>query len=192
MGHGNSNSSMVSYAPKASIAHPSADQLMPLVYDQLRNLAGSYLKREKRDQLLEPSVLVHETYLRLVDSPGTWIDQSHFLAIAAFAMRRVLVDHVRKRRALKRGFGHARVSLDSVDTATGTRSVGIREIDEALLTLEREQPRRARVVELRFFAGLNHEQIAVVLGLSRKTVVADWGKARDWLAQELSGRAKKA
>lgn len=166
--------------------HPSADELMPIVYDQLRALAGSYIQRERHDLSLEPSMLVNETYLRMVKAPEhAWIDQNHFLAVAAVAMRRILVDHARKRRALKRGFGHARVSLDNVATTDGSRTVGIAEIDEALTKLEAEHPRQVRVVELRFFAGLSHEQIAIVLGVSRKTVVSDWGRARDFLAEEL-------
>ncbi len=115
-----------------------------------------------------------------------WVDEKHFLAVAAIAMRRVLVDHARKRRALKRGYGHARVGMDHVAGAQDARTVGIAEIDEALRKLEKDSPRQAKVVELRFFAGLNHEQISTVLGVSRKTIVADWGKAKEWLAQELA------
>jgi RNA polymerase sigma-70 factor, ECF subfamily len=182
-----SNTAGVAVKPARGRAAPSADELVPIVYEQLRALAGSYLKREKIDISLEPGMLVNETYLRLRNSPEhSWVDQKHFLAVAAIAMRRVLVDHARKRRALKRGYGHARVGMDHVASESHERTVGITEIDEALRKLELEHPRQAKIVELRFFAGLNHEQISTVLDVSRKTVVADWGKAREWLANELA------
>ncbi len=164
----------------------SARDLMPLVHEQLRALAGGYLKGEDSDQMLEPAVLVNEAYLRLASHPaGTWKSVEHFSAVAAIAMRKILIDHARQRRALKRGFGHARVALDMV-TATGPREIDIREVDEALNALAGVNERAARIVELRFFAGLNHDQVSRVLGVSRKTVVKDWTMARDWLADELA------
>ncbi len=164
----------------------STDALLPLVYDQLRALAGSYLKHEHGDNLLEPGALVHETYLRLIENPPeAWNGTGHFFAVAACAMRKVLIDHARKRRALKRGFGHARVSLDFI-TARGKREVEFQELDGILDRLAAVDERACRVVELRFFTGLTNEQVAQVLGVSRKTVVQDWGRAREWLAGALA------
>lgn len=163
----------------------STDALLPLVYDQLRALAGSYLKHERGDNMLEPGALVHETYLRLIENPPeSWNGTGHFFAVAACAMRKVLIDHARRRRALKRGFGHARVSLDFV-TSNGTREIEFQELDVILDRFAAIDERACRVVELRFFTGLTNEQVAQVLGVSRKTVVQDWGRAREWLAKEL-------
>jgi len=169
--------------------HVAADRLVSVVYEKLRAIAGSYLKHERPDVSLEPGMLVHEAYLRLVESPDEkWVDEAQFLRVAAVAMRRVLVDHARKRCALKRGFGHARISMDNVAPEEGASEAGIEEIDAALRKLEAAQPRLARVVELRFFAGLSHQAIANVLGVSRKTVIADWSRAREALARELTAR----
>lgn len=167
--------------------HPnSTDALLPLVYDQLRALAGSYLKHERGDNMLEPGVLVHETYLRLIENPPeAWNGTGHFFAVAACAMRKVLIDHARRRRALKRGFGHARVSLDFV-TSSGTREVEFQELEVILDRLGVVDERACRVVELRFFTGLTNEQVAQVLGVSRKTVVQDWSRAKEWLAKALT------
>jgi len=167
--------------------HPnSTDALLPLVYDQLRALAGSYLKHERGDNMLEPGALVHETYLRLIENPPeSWNGTGHFFAVAACAMRKVLIDHARRRRALKRGFGHARVSLDFV-TSSGTREVEFQELEVILERLSVADERACRVVELRFFTGLTNEQVAQVLGVSRKTVVQDWSRAKEWLAKALT------
>lgn len=171
--------------------HPEADRLVSVVYEKLRAIAGSYLKHERPDVSLEPGMLVHEAYIRLIESPDkVWVDESQFLRVAAVAMRRVLVDHARKRCALKRGFGHARISMDNVAPEQGAGEAGIEEIDSALRRLEQTHPRQARVVELRFFAGLSHQAIASVLGISRKTVVADWAKAKELLAAELAAQAR--
>ena len=159
---------------------------MPAVYDELRSLAASYLMRESSDQILEPAVLVNETYLKLSKNPpGSWTGREHFLSVAAMAMRKILIDHARRRRTLKRGYGRSKVSLDVV-TIEGRRDVDIRIIDSALRALSSVHERAGRIVELRFFAGLTHDQVAEVLGVSRKTVVADWQMAKDWLARRLS------
>ncbi len=163
----------------------STDGLVTQVYEQLRALASGYLRRESTDPMLEPAVLVNEAYLRLASERGPWRSREHFFAVAAGAMRKVLIDHARRRRALKRGFGRAGVSIELV-TVTGPRDVDIREVDEALTKLGRVNARAVRIVELRFFAGLTNEQVADVLGVSRKTVVQDWSLARRWLAVELS------
>ena len=167
-------------------AAASANALMPMVYNHLRALAASYLKREAVDYMLEPAVLVNEAYLRLAGQPpGYFNSKEHFLAVAAGAMRKILIDHARQRRALKRGFGHARVSLELV-VKSGPRDIDIREVDEALNTLAKINERASRIVELRFFAGLSHDGVARVLGVSRKTVVQDWTFARRWLAVALT------
>ncbi|MCP3979037.1 MAG: sigma-70 family RNA polymerase sigma factor [bacterium] len=164
---------------------------MPVVYEQLQALAAKYLQQEKADQILEPEVLVNEAYLKLADDPpGSWSGVEHFLAVAARAMRRILIDHARRRRALKRGFGRAEVSLELV-TLNGPRDVDIRVLDEALEVLASIDRQASQVVELRFFAGLTHEQAARVMDVSRKTVVQKWQRARDWLAEELAEESAK-
>jgi len=159
---------------------------MPLVYDQLRGLAAAYLRNDGSEPLLEPAVLVNEAYLRLATLPaGSWNGKEHFLAVAAIAMRKILIDHARRRRALKRGYGRSKVSLELV-TRTGLREVDICELDDALNGLALVNQRASRGVELRFFAGMTHDEVATALGVSRKTVVADWAEARAWLAEELA------
>jgi RNA polymerase sigma-70 factor, ECF subfamily len=172
--------------PRKAPDHTKADELLTLVYDQLFALAGSYLKKERSDPFLEPSVLVHEVYMRIAaNPPSSWTGQDHFFAIAATVMRRVLIDYARKRRALKRGHGLARVSFEMI-TAEGAKEIDMHTLEDAIRKLQNVNERAARGVELRFFAGLTHEQVASVLGVSRKTVVADWGEARDFLARQLA------
>ncbi|MHC4218084.1 MAG: ECF-type sigma factor [Planctomycetota bacterium] len=162
------------------------NDLMPEVYDQLRALAAGYLRRDTAEPMLEPAVLVNEAYLRLAGSPsGKWQSKEHFLAWAALAMRKVLIDHARRRQTLKRGFGRSRVSLELV-TKSGPREIDILEVDDALKALAGFNERASCAVTLRFFAGLTHDEIARVQGVSRKTVVNDWGQARTWLAEELA------
>lgn len=166
----------------------SAHDLMPLVYDQLRDLAAGYLRWDTAEPMLEPAVLVNEAYLRMVaHPPGSWKTKEHFLAVAAIAMRKILIDQARRRHALKRGFGRDRVALELV-TRTGPREIDILEVDDALKALAVINERASRGVELRFFAGLTHDGVARVLGVSRKTVVADWAEARAWLAEELADK----
>jgi RNA polymerase sigma factor (TIGR02999 family) len=139
--------------------------------------------------MLEPAVLVNEAYLRLAARPSEkWKSKEHFLAVAALAMRRVLIDEARRRGALKRGFGRSRVSLELV-TRTGPRDVDILEVDDALKTLATINKRGSCAVVLRFFASMTHDEIARVQGVSRKTVVNDWTQARNWLAEELAERS---
>ncbi len=179
-----------SVAESAGPEAPSANDLMPLVYDQLRNLAAAYLRRDAAEPMLEPALLVNEAYLRLVaNPPGSWKNKEHFLAVAAIAMRKILIDQARRRRALKRGFGRSKVALDLV-TRSGPREIDILEVDDALKAFDRVNARACRGVELRFFAGLTHDDVARVLGVSRKTVVADWAQARAWLAEELADKGK--
>lgn len=159
--------------------------LLPVVARQLHRLAAARLRSDGADILLEPAALVNETWLRLASrDPASWRDPAHFLAVAATAMRQILIDHARQRRTLKRGFGRARVTFEVADR-DGTASFEVREVDEALKRLRHLDPRAAQVVELRFFTGRSNAEIAGALGVSRKTVALDWARARRWLAQEL-------
>ena len=170
----------------------SANDLMPLVYAQLRGLAAGYLRSDSAEPMLEPAVLVNEAYLRLAAyPPGSWKSKQHFLAVAAIAMRKILIDQARRRRALKRGFGRSKVSLELV-TSSGPREIDFLEVDDALNAFARINERACRGVELRFFAGLTHDDVAKVLGVSRKTVVADWAEARAWLKEELADKGTSA
>jgi RNA polymerase sigma-70 factor (ECF subfamily) len=171
----------------------AASQLLPLVYDELRSLAGRMLRREFPGHTLQPTAIVHEAYLRLIDQTRTdWQDRTHFCSIAAEAIRRVLVDHARKRNAIKRG-GRSphgerpeRLTLSGVEVSPAVSQVDLLALDDALGQLERMHERQAKVVKLRFFAGLTNEEIACVLGVSRSTVADDWTAARAWLLSRLS------
>ncbi|BCS32017.2 DNA-directed RNA polymerase sigma-70 factor [Luteitalea sp. TBR-22] len=166
----------------------AAARLFPIVYDQLRRLAAAALRRERADHTLQPTALVHEAFLRLVDIPeARWSNRGHFVAIAARAMRRVLVDHARGRSALKRRSAEVRVPLDDVDVPSGPAGdVDLVALDEALARLASVDERQARIVELRFFGGLTVEETAVLMGSSPRTVKRDWHMARAWLRRELA------
>ncbi|MEE9296174.1 MAG: sigma-70 family RNA polymerase sigma factor [Phycisphaerae bacterium] len=165
----------------------AVSRMFPLVYDELRALAASFFTGKVSNQTLQPTALVHEAYLRLVDQTHQdWTDRAHFMGVAAKAMRRLLIDHLRARQAQKRGGLQHRVTLD--DSALAVSGAGILDalaLEEALEKLGRLDERKARVVELRFFCGLTNESVAHVLGVSRATVVDDWSFARAWLAVEL-------
>jgi len=166
--------------------HSSADRLLPIVYDELRALAGRYFRGESHDHTLQPTALVHEAFVRLVDGPGVaWNDRSHFFALAATAMRRILTDHARKRRTAKRGGGWRRVDLDATVTPPTQRPLDVVALDDALTQLAEFDGRKHRVVEMRFFAGMSVEDVAHVLGVSTTTVESDWRAARAWLRAEL-------
>ncbi len=172
---------------------PAAEELFPLVYDELRKLAGGLMSRERRGHTLQPTALVNEAYLRLVDlSRINWRGRTHFFAAGAKAMQRILIDHARRRGSLKRGAGWQRVTL------SGLGRPGSDELDEeTLLSLDRAleklaglDARGARVAALRFFGGLSVAEVAEFLGVSKRTVEADWTHARVWLRRELdSGSA---
>jgi RNA polymerase sigma factor (TIGR02999 family) len=166
---------------------PALDRAFPLVYDELRRLARRQLRREAEGHTLGSVALVHEAYLRLVDQTrGQWRDRAHFLAIAATAMRRILVDHARRHRALRRGGGARRVPLESLDALAAEERAGLLvELDEALSRLAALDERQARVVECRFFGGLTEEETAEALGIGLRTAKRDWAKARSWLYGEL-------
>jgi RNA polymerase sigma-70 factor, ECF subfamily len=159
----------------------------PLVYSELRGLARRQLRREAEGYTLNSGALVHEAYLRLVDQTRVqWRDRAHFLAVAALAMRRILIDEARRRRAVRRGGGARRVPLDRIDVATPDDHADLLlDLDSALSRLSTLDERQARVVEYRFFGGLTEEETAAVLGVGLRTVKRDWAKARSWLYQEL-------
>jgi RNA polymerase sigma factor (TIGR02999 family) len=176
-------------APEASEA---MDRLMPLIYDELRRLAHRQLAAEPVGHTLSTTALVHEAYLRLADQTrAAWSDRRHFLAVAACAMRRILVDYARQHRALMRGGPERRpVALDELDAAgiaVTTRADELLALDEALDRLGALDERLARLVELRYFAGLTEDETAEVLGVAKRTVARDWTRARGWLYQELRG-----
>ena len=167
------------------------NQLVPLVYDQLRRLARSQLRRESSDQSLRPTALVNELYLRLVRQRATtWDNRAHFFALAARLMRRVLVDHARARHADKRGAGRT-IALDEAGEVSVApeedRAIEVLAVDEALERLAALDAGQAHIVELRFFAGLDVEEVAHVLNRSPRTVKREWRAARAWLYRELRG-----
>jgi RNA polymerase sigma factor (TIGR02999 family) len=166
-------------------------QLLPLVYDELRKLAAAKLAQEKPGQTLQATALVHEAYLRLVDvdQPQHWNGRGHFFAAAAEAMRRILVENARHKRSLKAGGDRRRLELADVEPAAAGPDVELLALDEALDKLRRQDPRKAELVQLRFFAGLTTAQAAQVLGISPSTADNDWAYARCWLRLEIEGRA---
>ena len=165
-------------------------RLMPLVYEELRRLARDYLRRERGDHTLQPTALVHEAYLRLVDdSRVNWQNRAHFFGIAAKLMRRILVDHARARNAEKRGGLVPKVPLDEARDLPPAATNDLVALDGALQDLARTYPRKSEVVELKFFGGLEAEEIAEVLQVSPKTVLRDWQFAKLWLCRELAGTA---
>jgi RNA polymerase sigma factor (TIGR02999 family) len=164
------------------------DRLLPLVYDDLRRRAAAALRREGRAHLLQPTALVHEAYLRLVDQRRTaWRNRAQFFGVAAGIMRRILVDHARARRAAKRSGRWSRIELDSSVAATRPIDVDLLDLDAALGRLAARDARKSRVAELRFFAGLSIDEIAHVLDVSPATVEREWVVARAWLFKALSG-----
>jgi len=163
-------------------------RLMPLVYDELRRLAQSYLRRERPDHTLQPTALVHEAYLRLVDqSRVEWRNRVHFYGVAAQMMRRILIDHARAHASEKRSGGARRLSLDEAAVLPEERAADLVALDDALKLLADKDERKSRVVELRFFGGLSVEETAEALGLHTATVERDWRFAKMWLHRELSG-----
>jgi RNA polymerase sigma factor (TIGR02999 family) len=161
--------------------------LLPLVYSELRRLAAQRLRRERPDHTLQPTALVHEAYLRLVDQRQVrWQNRAHFYGFAAHMMRRILVDRARARKTDKRGAGWERVTLIGDKTPAGTRDVDVLALDDALNRLATLDPQQERIVELRYFGGLTLEETAEVVGISTATVKREWAIARAWLRAELS------
>jgi RNA polymerase sigma factor (TIGR02999 family) len=167
----------------------AAEQLLPLVYDELRQLAAQKLAQEKPGQTLQATALVHEAYLRLVDAATApqWKGRSHFFAAAAQAMRNILVDSARRKGREKHGAGRRRVTLDEALPAPSNDADELLALDEALSRLAEEDPEAARIVQLRYFAGLSVEEAAQALGVSRAHAYRQWTFARAWLLQALSG-----
>jgi len=167
-------------------SHGAEDRLVELVYKELRRLAASYLRREASDHTLQPTALVHEAYLRLARMEQMdWQSRSHFFGVAAKLMRNILVDHARAQQAEKRGQGFTIVGLDEAFVATPGKAPQILALDEALDRLAGLDARQSRIVELRFFSGLNEEETGHVLGISSRTVKRDWRSAKAWLFREL-------
>lgn len=170
----------------------AADRLLELVYDDLRALAASQLRRENAGHTLQPTALAHEVYMHLIDQHSVdWKGKSHFMAIAAQAMRRILIDHARGRDRQKRGGGWQRVALDHPAVAPEDKpksnDVDIELLDSVLHKLSELDPRQAKIVEMRYLAGMTVEEVAEALGVSKRTVEGDWTMARAWLRKELAG-----
>jgi RNA polymerase sigma-70 factor (ECF subfamily) len=165
---------------------PAAEDVAPLVYDELRRIARAYMRRERPGQTLQATALVHEAYLRLAGAGTPWHDKRHFVGIAARSMRQILVERARARGAQKRWAGLGRVSLtDSIAIAPGQSDL-LPALDDALNRLEKIDPEQAKIVELRYFAGLSIEESAEALGMSPATLKRRWALARAWLHRDLS------
>ena len=167
----------------------AASKLIPMVYAELRRLAGSYMRRERTEHTLQATALVHEAYLKLVEQrSANWQNRAHFFAVAAQLMRRILVDHARGHLRQKRGGEEVHVSLDEAIVFAERQADEVIAVDDSLEHLAKIDPRQARVVELRFFGGLSVEEAADVLGISSKTVKREWRVAKAWLAADLKQR----
>ncbi len=163
------------------------DKLMPLVYDELRRMAKRYMERQPAGHTLQTTALIHEAYLRLVDqSEAQWQNRAHFFAVAATAMRHILVDHARTRQAAKRDGAAQQVTLDEAAAVSVERAAELVALDDALQSLEAFDQRKSHVVEMRYFGGLTVEETAEALQVSPETVARDWRLARTWLLRELS------
>lgn len=164
------------------------DELYPLVYEELHRLARRYMSRERKGHTLQTTALINEAYVRLVDQRNVhWANRSHFFAISAQIMRRILIDHARRHAYAKRGGGVQQVSLEEAAIVAPDQASELVRLDEALKTLAKMDQRRSHVVELRYFGGLSNEEIAGVLKVSENTVTRDWNMARAWLYQQLTG-----
>jgi len=167
----------------------AASKLIPLVYDELRRLAGSYMRRERVDHTLQATALVNEAYLKLIEQRAVnWQSRAHFFGVAAQLMRRILIDYARGHTREKRGGEQKKVSLDEVILFSEQQADELLAVDDSLNLLAKMDPRQARVVELRFFAGLSVEEAAEALGVSPKTVKRDWSVAKAWLYADLKER----
>jgi RNA polymerase sigma-70 factor (ECF subfamily) len=165
----------------------AAAELLPLVYEQLRQVADAYFRKQPSDHTLQPTALVHEAYVRLIAHKSqSWTSRAHFFAVAAKAMRQVLVNHAQRRRAQRRGGGRRKLTLHDAMCPAAQSDLDVLILDEALERLSALNERMASVVELRFFAGMPMDQVAEALNVSKRTVEGDWATARAWLARELS------
>lgn len=169
----------------------AVNRLIPLVYEELRRLAHLYMRRERPGHSLQTTDLLNEAYLRLVDHRGMrWQNRAHFYAVAAQAMRRILVDHARSRGYLKRGGGKPHVALDEVADLAQEKAAEIIMLNDALTELAALDQRKSKIVELRYFGGMSVEETAEVLGISPITVMRDWNTAKGWLLRALSPEAR--
>ena len=163
------------------------NQLMPLVYEELRRMAHQYMRKERPGHTLQTSALVHEAFVRLVDQKEVhWQNRAHFFGIAANMMRRILVDHARSRQFAKRGADARHIGLDEVAIVSQERAADVLALDDALICFAAVDPRKSRIVELRFFGGLSIEETATVLAVSPGTVMRDWTLAKAWLRREMN------
>jgi len=166
------------------------DQLAPLVYDELRRIAGHYLRRERPDHTLQSTALVHEVYLKLIDQQRVqWQDRDHFFAVASQMIRRILVSHARAYKAAKRGAGVTKLLFDESIGLPSCESAELVALDDALKSLSQMDPQQGRIVELRFFGGLSIDATAKILQISPATVKRDWNVAKAWLYRELARSA---
>jgi RNA polymerase sigma-70 factor, ECF subfamily len=167
----------------------AASKLVPVVYDELRRLAGAYMRRERVDHTLQATALVHEAYLRLVEQRSVnWQSRAHFFGVAAQLMRRILIDHARGHLRQKRGGDEKKVSLDEAFVFSEQQADELLAVDDSLNQLAKIDPRQAKIVEMRFFGGLSVEEAAEALGVSPKTVKRDWSVAKAWLYADLKER----
>jgi len=163
------------------------EQLMPLVYDELHKMAKKFMSNHRSDQTLQTTALIHEAYLKLVGTEKqSWTNRAHFFNLAAQSMRHILIDYLRQRQAPKNGGNLHKIQLDEAFEVSDERALGLVELDEALTRLAEFDARKSRVVELKYFGGLDNEEIAEVLKITTKTVTRDWQFARSWLLRELS------
>ena len=163
------------------------EKLIPVVYQELRRIANQHLRRENSEHSLQPTALVHEAYLRLIDQTQVdWQNRAHFFGVAAQMMRRILIDHAKAKHRQKRGGSAHKVSLDEAASYTVERGAGLIALDDTLKLLAEIDERKSRVVELRYFGGLSVDETAQVLGVSDKTVMRDWNLAKAWLYQQLN------
>ena len=167
----------------------AAEKLLPLVYKELHRVAKSYMRRERPEHTLQPTALIHEAYLRLAHDDVDWQSRQHFIGVAANVMRRVLVDHARAHKAEMRGGGLERIDFEAGLAISKERSSEVIALHDALNRLELLNPRRAKVVELRYFGGLSVEEVAAVLDMSPRSVKRDWALARPWLFREIQNSA---
>jgi RNA polymerase sigma factor (TIGR02999 family) len=168
----------------------ASEQLLPLVYEALRQLAAARMAREAVGHTLQPTALVHEAWLRLVsDADRNWQNRAHFFSAAAEAMRRILIDHARRKSRLKHGGGQERLNIDDVELANASPDDNLLRVDEALGQLEKSNPDRAQIVMLKYFCGLTNKEIAETLGIGERSVARHWVCAKSWLYQKIQTQA---
>lgn len=168
----------------------ASEQLLPLVYDELRRLAAARMAQEAAGHTLQPTALVHEAWLRLIGAnPQSWQNRAHFFGAAAEAMRRILIERARRKSRIKRGSGQALLDIADLDVAAAMPDDKVLLVDEALDQLKAEDPEKARVVMLKFFAGLTNEQVAELLNMNERTVRRQWNFAKAWLFERISGQS---